>query len=232
MLLHGGTFYESSGEYGTSNLRQADPKTGAVLRELPLPAKYFAEGLALTHDNRLVQLTWKEQTAFVYNPDTFARIGTFSYSGEGWGLCYDNDSRTFYMSNGSASLAERDSKTFDVTRQIPVTLDGQPILNLNELECVGDPVYANVWLTDQIMRIDKKTGNVTGVIDASGLISAAERAQAGTNGVLNGIAYDPQTQTFYITGKLWPWIFDVQFVPDSRAITQQSTTPSAATPSS
>jgi len=207
LILDHGTFYESTGQYGQSTLRQVDPQTGKVLRAIRLPDVAFGEGLALVGD-RLIQLTWKEHTAFVYNRDTFDLIQTFSYTGEGWGLCFDG--QDLYMSDGSSTITERDPQTFAPLRQIAVTEGGQPVVNLNELECVGDSLYENVWLTDTIVQIDKATGNVTEAIDAAGLLTPQERSRAD---VLNGIAYDPNHQTFFITGKYWPWVFEVVFVP-------------------
>jgi glutaminyl-peptide cyclotransferase len=202
-----GTLYESAGLYGRSSLRQVDPRTGEVLRRLDVPPGFFAEGLAEV-GNRLVQLTWKEGVAFQYDVRSFERIGEFSYQGEGWGLC--DDGRRLVMSDGSGRLAFRDRRTFALLGGVDVRLDGRPATQLNELECVGGAVYANVWMTDQILRIDPTSGRVTAVIDAGGLLDAAEQAQAD---VLNGIAYDPEKKTFLITGKLWPKMFEVVFIP-------------------
>jgi glutaminyl-peptide cyclotransferase len=210
LLWHNGLLYESSGLYGASNIRKVDPTTGQVLLRKDDPPQVFGEGLAL-YGNRLYQLTWKEHIGYIYDVDTFAQVGTFTYDGEGWGLCFDG--QHFVMSNGSAALTTRDAKTFAVVTSTQVTLNGTPVNMLNELECVGDAVYANVWMTDNILRIDKATGKVTAVIDASGLLTPQERAAAGTDGVLNGIAYDTVHNTFMITGKLWPKLFEVKFVP-------------------
>ncbi|MEP7290021.1 MAG: glutaminyl-peptide cyclotransferase [Chloroflexota bacterium] len=210
--LHDGLLYESSGRYGQSDLRVEDPQTGKLIREISLPAKYFAEGLTLAN-NKLVQLTWHENVAFTYNPDTFAQGGMLAYTGEGWGLCFDGSQ--FFMTNGSSNIAVRDATTFAVVRQIPIALGNQPVDQLNELECVGDMLYVNIWHSNNILRIEKATGRVNAVIDASGLLTEQETAAAGADGVLNGIAYDSDHQTFLITGKLWPWLFEVQFVPKS-----------------
>jgi len=204
-----GTLYESAGLYGRSSLRQVDPRTGDVLRRLDVPPGFFAEGLAQVGD-RLVQLTWKEGVAFVYDVRSFERVGEFSYQGEGWGLC--DDGRRLVMSDGSDRLGFRDRRTFVPLGGVEVRLDGRPASQLNELECVGGAVYANVWMTDQILRIDPVAGRVTAVIDAGGLLDAAEQAHAD---VLNGIAYDREKKTFFITGKLWPKMFEVVFVKPS-----------------
>ncbi|MCU0499023.1 MAG: glutaminyl-peptide cyclotransferase [Anaerolineae bacterium] len=204
-----GTLYESTGLYGQSTLRQLNPETGEVIRSIPVAANYFAEGLALV-DDRLIQLTWQEKEALVYDRVTFELLGTFPYETEGWGLCYDGIE--LYMSDGSSSLFVRDPQTFELRRTIPVTAAAAPVTQLNELECVGSYIYANVWLTDQIMRIDKTNGQVTAIIDASGLLTPEERNELGSGGTLNGIAFIPANNSFLITGKLFPKMFEVHFV--------------------
>jgi glutamine cyclotransferase len=213
LLIHDGFFYESTGLYGQSTLRKVDMQTGEVLQQLSLPVEFFAEGLALVGE-RLIQLTWQEQVAFVYDLETFERRETFTYIGEGWGLCYDQETDKLYMSNGSHVLYVRDPETFRVLRQLEIVLDDVPIRNLNELECVGDSIYANIWFSDQILRIDKQTGRITAIIDASNLLTPEEREAVGRAGTLNGIAYDPESERFFLTGKLWQWLFEVDFVPE------------------
>ncbi len=207
LLLSGGRFYESTGIYGQSTLREVVPETGEVLRELALPPQYFAEGLTLVGD-RLLQITWKSGEAFVYNLDTFEQTGTFSYDGEGWGICYDG--AALQMSDGSSTLTRRDPETFAVLGTTEVKLNGQPVTMLNELECVDGYVYANIWQADTIVKI-AEDGRVVEEIDASNLLTSAERAQLGPDAVLNGIAYDAETKTFFLTGKLWPKVFAVRF---------------------
>lgn len=218
LLLHAGGLYESTGLYGHSELRELDPKSGAVRRKVTMPRELFAEGLALVGDE-LIQLTWREHVALVYDRATFQKRREFSYRGEGWGLCYDG--RRLVMSDGSAFLTFRDPHTFAVQSDVQVTIDGEPQDNLNELECVSrrganganaERVYANVWGSDQIVEIDPSTGAVTAVIDASGLISQDELERAHAD-VLNGIAYDRGTDHFLITGKQWPALFEVVFEP-------------------
>lgn len=213
LLLHEGSFYESTGQYGASNVRQVNPQTGEVLRQTNLSSAYFGEGLALV-DDRLIQITWREGEAFVYSLETLEMTGVFAYEGEGWGLCYDG--QMLYMSDGSATIFQRDPVTFEITGQIPVTLEGEPVERINELECVGDSIYANVWLTDTILRINKATGDVQAVIDASALLDPVMRAAMSTSAVLNGIAYNADGDTFFVTGKWWPLMFEVRFVPDNR----------------
>lgn len=207
LVLDGGSLYESTGLYGASSLRQVDPATGEVKRRRNLPERFFAEGLALV-DGQLVQLTWQEQRAFRYKLADFEPVGESPYEGEGWGLCWDG--KRLVMSDGSPRLTFRDPKTFAVLGSVSVTLAGRPIDRINELECVDSTVYANVWQTDDILRIDPASGKVTAVIDASGLLSPEEHRAAE---VLNGIAWDPQKKTFLITGKMWPKMFEVTFVP-------------------
>lgn len=214
LLLHDGWLYESAGEWGKSDLRRVDPATGEVQQmvDLPVddPSQYFAEGLALVGD-KLIQLTWKNDMAFVYDRETFEKVGEFTYTGEGWGLCYDGES--LFMSDGSANLFRRDPETFELLETIPVLYEGSPVKNLNELECVGDTVYANIWFSEYIVRIDKATGVVTAAIDATGLLTPEDRATLPQQGVLNGIAYDAERDLFLITGKNWPKMFEVRFVP-------------------
>ena len=210
LLFYNGYFYESTGLFeGRSSLREVIPETGEVLRISPLPDEYFGEGLARV-DDRLIQITWQNGRAFTYDLETFNPTGDFSYTGEGWGLCYDGEN--LFMSDGSATLTVRDPDTFEALREIDVTQGGRPVTELNELECVNNDVYANVWRTNRIVRIDKASGNVVADIDASGLLSAEERGNLEPNAVLNGIAYDPDDDTFFITGKLWPKVFKVRFV--------------------
>ena len=206
LVLAGGRLFESTGLEGRSSLREVELATGKVLRRLEVPAPVFAEGLALV-GTRLFQITWKHETVYTYDRDTFKKGPSFPYSGEGWGLCHDG--RELVMSDGSARLVFRGPETFREVREVTVREEGRPVTQLNELECVGSQVYANIWQTDRIVRVDPKTGTVTATIDASGLLNPAERF--GTD-VLNGIAYDPSNNTFLITGKLWPKMFRVRFV--------------------
>jgi Glutamine cyclotransferase len=219
LLLYDGYFYESAGLYGESDLRKVDPETGAVFQQIDLPVEFFAEGLALV-DERLIQLTWKEGQAFVYDRDSFEQLEPFAYTGEGWGLCYDGEQ--LWMSDGTETLVSRDPETFEITGEVAVTFLGYPLGQiplalgvslgaLNELECVGEAIYANVYLTDFILRIDKASGRVTGLIVAFGLLTADERAALSLDEVLNGIAYDPENEVFFLTGKHWPKLFKVRF---------------------
>jgi glutaminyl-peptide cyclotransferase len=206
LVLDQGKLFESTGLVGQSTLREVELATGRVIRKVDVPPPYFAEGLALIGD-RLIQLTWQHGRALVYDRRTFARAGEFTYKGEGWGLCTAGNE--LVMSDGSSMLTVRRATDFAVVRTINVTLDGQRLDQLNELECVDGTVYANVWMRDVIVRIDLKTGRVTERIDAPNLLSPLERQGVD---VLNGIAYDPSDRTFLITGKQWPKLFRVRFV--------------------
>ena len=206
LLLHAGKLYESTGNVGQSSLREVELDTGRVIRRTSVPPPYFAEGLTLVAD-RLIQLTWQHGRAFVYDRSTFTKQTELSYQGEGWGLCTAADH--VVMSNGSSTLTLRRPTDFSVIRTIQVALDGKPLPQLNELECVDGAVYANVWMRDLIVRIDPASGRVTQQIDAANLLSPLERQGVD---VLNGIAYDASDRTFLITGKYWPKLFRVRFV--------------------
>lgn len=210
LLFHDGHLYESTGQYGASSLRRVDAETGGVVENLPLDSAYFGEGLALV-GSELIQLTWKSGIAFVRDVETFELKRKHEYEGEGWGLCFDGES--LFMSNGTSTLVRRDPRSFEVIEEIPVTRNGFRVSQLNELECVGDEVYANVYLTDRIVRIDKRSGEVTGELDGFQL-SLAAGAPNQRDAVLNGIAYIPETDVFLVTGKLWPRVFALRLIVD------------------
>jgi len=206
LLIHNGRLFESTGLYGSSSLREVNLNTGVVERFLPLSKEYFGEGLARV-ENQLIQLTWQKGKAFVYDLQTFEVQKTFRYDGEGWGLCHDG--KDLFMSNGTSTLFRRNAYTFEEERALTITLRGQAIHHLNELECVGENVYANIWQTDTIIRINKHSGKVTAKIDASDLLTDKQRSELLPGEVLNGIAYDKEAESFYITGKNWPALFEV-----------------------
>jgi glutaminyl-peptide cyclotransferase len=206
LLWHDGVLYESTGQYGKSSLRRIRLEDGRVLAERALEPSLFGEGLALVHD-RLIQLTWRSGMAVVSDLDTLARRETLRYPGEGWGLCFDG--KALAMSDGSSILEFRDPESMALLREVTVMKNGHPVRRLNELECVGSDIYANIWQREEIVRIDGRTGRVTATIDASGLLSPAQRFRAD---VLNGIAYKPDSETFLLTGKLWPQLFEVELV--------------------
>ena len=209
LLFHDGKLLESTGLYGQSSLREVDLATGAVLRQWLVPGQFFAEGLALL-DGKLYQLTWKEQKVFVYDlnadPKTFRKVGEFSYTNEGWGLA--TDGHWLIMSDGGSTLRFLNPATFAVDHKVQVLKDGVPQERLNELEYVKGEIYANIWQTDWVARIDPATGRVMGMIDFSYLLPAADRKT--TTDVLNGIAYDPVGDRLFVTGKNWPKLFEVR----------------------
>lgn len=209
--LSGGVLYEGTGLYGQSELRTVERRTGEVLTRIALPPTAFGEGITVV-DQRIWQLTFQEQFAFLRERATLGEVRQVRYTGEGWGLCHDAARRRLVMTSGAAELSFRDPHSFTPLGSVPVTRDGAPLARINELECVGDRVWANIWLTDEIVRIDPATGTVDAVVDASGLLSPEEQVGAD---VLNGIAAVPYTDTFLITGKLWPRMFLVRFVPAS-----------------
>ena len=199
-----GTIYVGTGQEGESRLYTRTPD-GQELRSTDLDPEFFGEGITL-HDDILWQLTWQHGTAIRRDAATLQEIDRANYDGEGWGICSRGDELIF--SDGTAELRRMDPQTFEERERVTVTMDGQPVMGLNELECVGDEVYANVFTTTNIMRIDADTGAVTAVIDASGLPNNAE---PDPNNVLNGIARIPGTDEFYLTGKRWPDMYRVTF---------------------
>jgi glutaminyl-peptide cyclotransferase len=202
-----GVLYESTGLVGRSSLRATDAESGAVHRTVDLPAPLFGEGLTVVGD-RIWQLTWKDGIAVEWDAATFAERRRIRYDGEGWGLCYDGT--RLVMSDGTAQLTFRDPDTFAPTGQVTVRRAGAEQPLLNELECRDGTVWANVWQHDELVGIDPATGRVTAVVDAAGLLPAAQQPGAD---VLNGIATVPGTDEFLLTGKLWPFVFRVRFVP-------------------
>ena len=207
LIWRDGTIYESTGLYGNSSLREVAPETGEVRRRVDVSSQYFAEGLTEL-DGKLYQLTWQHEKGFVYDFETFALLGEFTYTGEGWGLTTDGHS--LIMSDGTDRIRYLNPETFEVERSIRVRRDGVPIVRLNELEYIDGYIYANIWLTDYIARIDPYTGRVTAWVDMTGLLPPG----SGSVDVLNGIAYDAEGDRILVTGKLWPRIFEVRFVPE------------------
>lgn len=207
LIYREGFLYESTGLNGRSTLRKVKLETGEVLQRHRLDQAHFGEGLTVWND-RLVQLTWRSNIAFVYDVATFAPLRTFSYSGEGWGLTADRDS--LILSDGTDQLRLLDPETFREIRRINVRDGRVAIRDLNELEFVRGEVYANVWHTDRIARISPQSGRVTGWIDLRGLMSTGY--QLDREAVLNGIAYDARNNRLFVTGKLWPRLFEIRLL--------------------
>ncbi len=205
-----GVLYEGTGLNGRSSIRKVALDSGKVLQRRDVPAEHFGEGITVWK-NDLIELTWQTHVAFVYDKNTFEPKKRFSYPGEGWGLTHDGTN--LIMSDGTAELRVLDPVTFAEKRRIRVTAAGEPLRNLNELEVVRNEIFANVWQTDFIARIAPDTGKVTGYVDLRGLLTASERANAD---VLNGIAYDAARDRLFVTGKLWPKLFEIQVVAKGR----------------
>ena len=202
-----GILLESTGLNGRSSLRKVDLSSGRVLQEVRLDSQYFGEGMTEL-GGKIFQLTWKNQRGFVYALDTFNVQREFTYTGEGWGLTTDGQS--LIMSDGTHQIRFINPKTFQVTRTIAVFRDGRPLHLLNELEYVNGEIYANIWQTQLVARIDPANGRLLGLIDFSGLLTSAD--QRGID-VLNGIAYDPAGDRLFVTGKNWPKLFEVRVRP-------------------
>jgi glutamine cyclotransferase len=203
-----GRLYESTGQYGKSSLRMLDLSTGQVLQKYDLPPEFFGEGLA-DWGSALIQLTWKEHKGFVYDRFSFSLLRTFHYEGEGWGLTHDKTQ--LIMSDGTSYLRFLDPRSFKETRRIRVTNEsGDPVEKLNELEYVHGEVYANIWGSDAIVRISPRSGKVLGSIDLSGIID--KRELPDPDAVLNGIAYDSTGDRLFVTGKLWPKLFEIKVI--------------------
>ncbi|MCA9917393.1 MAG: glutaminyl-peptide cyclotransferase [Anaerolineales bacterium] len=209
LLYEDGQLYESTGiKLTPSSLRKVNLTTGERLQFLDVGSDYFAEGLVLWQD-KLIQLTWQNHVAFVYDKESFALLNTWEYETEGWGITHNG--RCLIMSDGSPTLTFRDPETFAAVGQITVQDPNGPVRLLNELEYVNGEVWANIWQTDRIVRIDPATGQVIGNIDLTGLLDPATLTQPAN--VLNGIAYDEANGRLFVTGKLWPTLFEIELVP-------------------
>jgi len=205
-----GVFYEGTGLNGRSSILKVKIETGEVMQRRDVGAEHFGEGITVWKDE-LIELTWRSQVALVYDRATFEPRRTFSYVGEGWGLTADATS--LIMSDGSDQLRVLDPATFRERRRIHVTAAGAPLRNLNELEFVKGEIFANIWLTDYVARIAPDTGHVRGLVDLRGLLARSERAAVDAQGgVLNGIAYDTARDRLFVTGKLWPHVFEISLV--------------------
>jgi glutaminyl-peptide cyclotransferase len=209
LFFKDGHLYETTGQKGQSSLRRVDLKTGKVLQKKDLAPEYFGEGSTAVGEN-IVGLTWQSNVGFVYDAKTFSLKSRFNYKGEGWGLA--SDANAVYMSDGTPEIRVLDPKTLEEKRRIRVNAEGKPVPQLNELEVVDGQLYANVWGTDVIARIDPASGNVVGWIDLTGLLPPDKRGTSNVDAVLNGIAYEPKGKHLYVTGKLWPKLFEIELI--------------------
>jgi glutamine cyclotransferase len=203
LVYDSGFLYESTGINGYSTLRKEDLKTGQTLQLYSLPPQFFGEGITIFGD-RIIQLTWQSQKGFVYDKDSFDMVGEFSYRGEGWGITHDDN--RLIMSNGSATLSFLDPVTFKIIGDVQVNDGNTPVTNLNELEYIHGDVYANVWHQDKIAIINIQTGQVKGWINLTGLY---DTSNTDPENVLNGIAYDANSERLFVTGKRWPQLFEI-----------------------
>lgn len=204
-----GYLYESTGREGASGIRKVKLETGKPVQSQSIPPQYFGEGIVAWKD-RLIELTWRNEIGFIYDLGRLKPVAHFGYRGEGWALTHDG--KRLIMSDGTAELRFLDPETLKETRRVTVTDDGKPVTMLNELEYVKGEVLANVWQTNRIARIDPASGKVTGWIDLTGLAPAGIAPQEAADAVLNGIAYDARHDRLFVTGKLWPRLFEIRLV--------------------
>jgi glutaminyl-peptide cyclotransferase len=207
LAYYDGFLYEGTGLQGRSSLRKVNMETGKVVREIDLAPEFFGEGITVLK-NEILQLTWESQIGFVYRLSDFHLLRQFSYPGEGWGLT--TDGRDIFMSDGTPEIRVLDPDTLAEKRRFIVHDGSAPVRELNELEFVEGQIFANIWQTDRIVRISPQNGKVVGWIDLKGLLSPVYRLESGA--VLNGIAYDPEGKRLFVTGKLWPKIFQIEVV--------------------
>ncbi len=206
LVFYHGWFYESAGRYGSSSLRKVEPVTGKIAKKVNLDSQYFAEGMTILKE-KIYQLTWMEHKGFIYDLKNLRREGEFAVDGEGWGLA--DDEQSLVMSDGTNQLRFIDPSTFKVSRSVMVCDHGAPLMHLNELEFVKGEIFANIWKSDRIVRIDPHDGHITGWIDLTNLLPADQRANPEED-VLNGIAYDEKDDRLFVTGKRWPKIFEIR----------------------
>ncbi|MGI9068192.1 MAG: glutaminyl-peptide cyclotransferase [Pyrinomonadaceae bacterium] len=205
LVFHEGKLLESTGQEGRSSLRSVEPETGKVLKKVNIPRPYFAEGITL-FKGKIYQLTWQHGRGFIYDAASFEKLGEFSYQGEGWGLTTDGNS--LILSDGTNRLRFLDPHNFLVRKTIGVFDRSTPVSSINELEYIQDEIYANIWHEERIARIDPQTGRVAGWIDLTGLRALTEVTEE--EAVLNGIAYDETNNRLFVTGKLWPKLYEIR----------------------
>lgn len=206
LVYESGYLYESTGKYNESTLRKVDLKTGEILKLHKLNENYFGEGITLYH-NKIFQLTWKSKVGFIYDKDSFNLINKFYYNTEGWGITHDDEH--LIMSDGTDEIFFLNPQNFKKVYSIRVHDEFKPVTRLNELEFIKGEIYANVWKSDKIARICPHSGKITGWIELKGLLSPKEYKNAGT---LNGITYDSENNRFFVTGKMWPKVFEIKLI--------------------
>jgi glutamine cyclotransferase len=207
LVFNNGFLYESTGREANSTLRRVDLESGQILQVHHLPSDLFGEGITILVD-KIIQLTWLSRTGFVYDKDSFEQLSDFNYETEGWGITTDGE--RLIMSDGTATLYFLDPNSFQLSSTIQVSDDNSPVDGLNELEYINGLIYANVWRTDQIVMVSPATGKVTGWIDLTGLLEAEYGTEGA--GTLNGIAYDGEGDRLFVTGKLWPRLFEIKLI--------------------
>ena len=209
LFISDGSLYESTGKYGESRLLKTNLETGEAVQTLALSHQVFGEGSTLLN-GKIYVLTWRSGAGLVVDSKSFKAEQTFKYDGEGWGLTHDGE--RLIMSDGTATLRFLDPEDFSQTGKLSVTYNGNPVQKLNELEFINGEIFANIWQSDAIVRIDPVSGKVVGVIDMRGILSEEDRIDGKTN-VLNGIAYDAASGRLFVTGKNWPKLFEVEIIP-------------------
>jgi len=207
LVFEDGVLYEGTGLLGCSTLRRVELETGEILQVHELPAQFFGEGITI-YGNKIIQLTWQSNIGFVYDKNSFELLQEFNYSTEGWGITHDGT--RLIMSDGTSTLHFLDPQTFEEIGQLEVFDNDGPVTRLNELEYIQGEIYANVWQTDRVARIAPETGRVIGWVELGGLLTAEDRSEPVD--VLNGIAYDAMTDRLFVTGKLWPKLFEIELI--------------------
>lgn len=212
LVFEDGVLYEGTGLHGYSTLRRVELETGEILQSCELPSQFFGEGVTL-YGNKIIQLTWQSHIGFVYDKYTFKLLQEFNYPDEGWGITHNG--KHLIMSDGTETLHFLDPETFEEISQIEVSANNIPVTRINELEYIQGEIYANIWQTERIARIDPLTGQVTGWIDLKGILSPEDNSE--TVDVLNGIAYDAENDRLFVTGKFWPKLFEIELIEQGTA---------------
>ena len=212
LVFEDGVLYEGTGLRGYSNLRRVKLETGEILQIRELSSQFFGEGVTL-YGNKIIQLTWQSHIGFIYDKHSFKLVQEFNYPDEGWGITHDG--KHLIMSDGTATLHFLDPETFEEISQIEVSANNTPVTRINELEYIQGEIYANIWQTERIARIDPLTGQVIGWIDLKGILSPEDDSE--TVDVLNGIAYDPKNSRLFVTGKFWPKLFEIELIGQGTA---------------